>query len=289
METKAALNDRWRAEGREAEVAEFRARIREERKKSGKRMTRDEINEVAWQQAARAFPPLPPEDLPAVSQESAVRGRVTGLGDIPGDWPELPENASLQSELGWCQANRLRVVEELPSGSTRVHLDRAGAPAPSLAALGWLETSIRTYSKYIDVVAKSLATQQDEQEMVRRERKSIDEMRQILDEMNEQIAADMLADASATVRERVRSVVPDWCGRCGIDESQRQWLEGHVCQLAMDLLKRQASRSVPNRRLIHKLDCESFLTDTNNLPILACGDVAVDTRRHGPKNPTERI
>jgi hypothetical protein len=30
METKAALNDRWRGEGREAEVAEFRARIREE-------------------------------------------------------------------------------------------------------------------------------------------------------------------------------------------------------------------------------------------------------------------
>jgi hypothetical protein len=54
-----------------------------------------------------------------------------------------------------------------------------------MAALGWLETSVRSYAKYVDVVAKSLAVVQDEQEMVRRERMSIEEMREILAEMHQ--------------------------------------------------------------------------------------------------------
>ena len=40
--------------------------------------------------------------------------------------------------------------------------DRARTPAPSRAALGWLETSIRAYSKYIDVVAKALKDEEND-------------------------------------------------------------------------------------------------------------------------------
>ena len=58
-----------------------------------------------------------------------------------------------------------------------VHLDRASRPAPSQAALGWLETSIRAYAKYVDVLARSLKDEVDEAENVRRERMRIDEIR----------------------------------------------------------------------------------------------------------------
>jgi hypothetical protein len=112
-------------------------------------------------------------------------GPLRGLGDIPDDWPELPDNASLAAEIGWVQAQRLRIVEDQPSGATVVHLDRARSPAPSWAALGWLETSIRSYAKYVDVVAKSLATAQDEAASVQHERLRIDEMREILAEMHQ--------------------------------------------------------------------------------------------------------
>ena len=105
------------------------------------------------------------------------------LGNLPDDWPDLPANASLQSELNWVQANRLLIVEEASLSATRVHLDRARAPAPSLAALGWLETSIRTYSKYVDIVAKAIKDQVDRQEHVRREEMAIDEVRGLLAEM----------------------------------------------------------------------------------------------------------
>ena len=81
------------------------------------------------------------------------------------------------------QASRLLIVEEAPSGATRVHLDRARSAAPSMAALGWLETSIRAYAKYVDVLARSLKDEVDEVENVRRERMQLDEIDALLREM----------------------------------------------------------------------------------------------------------
>jgi hypothetical protein len=109
--------------------------------------------------------------------------RIQGLGDIPPSWPPLPGNAALAAELGWVQANRLYVVEELASGGTRVHLDRAHEPAPSRSSIGWLETSIRSYAKFVEVAAKASGAGDDEGEKVKRERMAIDEIRVLLAEM----------------------------------------------------------------------------------------------------------
>ena len=81
------------------------------------------------------------------------------------------------------QANRLRIVEERAAGATVVRLDLSGSPAPSWAALGWLETSIRSYSKYVDVAAKATSTVDGEAAVWRRERVAIEEMIALLDEM----------------------------------------------------------------------------------------------------------
>jgi len=154
----------------------------------------------------RLYPPLPPQpnegkaqalallDSPksiadSDLQSSATRnsgsdsGRVHGLGDLPPAWPELPANASLAAEIGWVQANRLYVVEELPAGGTRVRLDKAHEPAPSRAAIGWLETSVRSYAKFIEVAAKVTGAGQDEQDQAKRERMALDEVRALLAEM----------------------------------------------------------------------------------------------------------
>ena len=109
-------------------------------------------------------------------------GLVQGLSAIPRKWPQLSDNSSLQNELGWVQSQRLSIVEER-GNTTVVHLERASSPAPSKAALGWLETSIRSYAKYIDIVGRALSTQVDEQEHVRRERMRLDEITALLDEM----------------------------------------------------------------------------------------------------------
>ena len=110
-------------------------------------------------------------------------GQIQGLGDIPEDWPELPANASLSAEVGWVQANRLRIVTEQASGSSSVDLGPALPPAPSWSALSWLETSVRSYAKYVDVAAKATAIADGEADVVRRERMAIEEVQRLLDEM----------------------------------------------------------------------------------------------------------
>jgi hypothetical protein len=46
-----------------------------------------------------------------------------------------------------------------------------------------METSIRAYSKYVDVAAKASASMDDANEQIKRERMSIDEIRTLLAEM----------------------------------------------------------------------------------------------------------
>ncbi len=176
-ESKVELMDRLRREGRWSEASKFKDTALADFRAKG--MKRDEAGAAAWEATAEAYPPLPEEDAVVDA------GRVQGLQDIPSDWPEIPGNASLQAELRWCQSNRLRVVEEMPGGVIRVHLERAGCPAPSWGALSWLETAIRAYSKFTDVCAKYLKDEADEQAMVKRERLAIDEVRGLLAEMIE--------------------------------------------------------------------------------------------------------
>jgi hypothetical protein len=178
-----SVTRRLQRDGRWAAVEPVRDRLMKESKKKG--MNKADAQAWTYSELDRLYPPLEAQWTADSDNdmESAEGGNVTGLSDVPSSWGQLPPNASLQAEIGWCQANRLWVVEAKSDGSTVVHLDRARSPAPSWSALGWLETSIRAYSKYVDVAAKVTATQQDEQELVRRERMAIDEVRSLLAEM----------------------------------------------------------------------------------------------------------
>ncbi len=152
--------------------------------------TKEERQLWVYGELDRIYPTL---EIPEQSTEkgtmspSAPRddGQIQGLSAIPEAWPELPANASLSVEIGWVQANRLRIVAENPGRATVVRLDKAHSPAPSWAALGWLETSVRSYAKYVDVAAKTTASDDGEAEVWRRERMAIEEVRGLLDEMKD--------------------------------------------------------------------------------------------------------
>ncbi len=176
-ESKVELMDRLRREGRWSEASKDKDETLRTLRSQG--MTKAEAGEAAWEAMAEKYPPQ------AQAEAAAVNVRVQGLGEIPASWPELADNSSLQAELAWVQSNRLRVVEEKSSGATRVYLARARSPAPSWAALSWLETSIRSYAKFADVVARSLKDEQDDQANIRRERMAIEEIRELLAEMHE--------------------------------------------------------------------------------------------------------
>jgi hypothetical protein len=120
-------------------------------------------------------PPVADQALPAAPTSSG--SGVEGLGDLPTDWPTLPANASLAAEIAWTQANRLRVRQ-----GEGVDLSRALSPAPSYAALSWLETSILYPAKFADVTVKASGDQDDDKEDIRREKLGISELRTLLSE-----------------------------------------------------------------------------------------------------------
>lgn len=180
-----SVTKRLQRDGRWSEVEPVRDRLIKECRKKG--MSKPDAQAWTYSELDRLYPPLECERTAGSASPlgSAEGGFVMGLSDIPSSWGDLPPNASLASEVQWVQASRIDVVEELPSGATRVHLDRADRPAPSKAALGWLETSIRAYSKFVDVAAKVTSQIEDDNEQIRREKMAIDEIRSLLAEMLE--------------------------------------------------------------------------------------------------------
>ena len=183
-ESKIALTERLRREGNWSAASKFKDDALRDFRSKG--MKRDEASEAAWDAMEQAFPPIATVAATTGMREEVVTDtRIQGLSEIPSDWPPLADNASLQAEIGWCQANRLRVVEESASGVVTVHLVRARTPAPSWAALGWLETSIKTYAKFVDVAARATAVQDGEAADIRREIQSIEEVRRLLASMLE--------------------------------------------------------------------------------------------------------
>ncbi len=193
---------RLRREGRWSEAEPIRDDLMREARRSG--VEKREAQQMVYAKLVEMFPPIQPAqnnvneqpaegggvDYPAARNDVAgvVQARtrdeaaVTGLDAIPAEWPTLPPNATLAAEVSWVQANRLSVVRDLGDRAI-VDLSRAMSPAPSWAALGWLETSIRAYSKFVDVAAKASAHVEDERDMIRRERLAIDEIRSLLTEM----------------------------------------------------------------------------------------------------------
>ena len=175
---------------REAETVKDQI-IRESRDKIGRKAAKAH----AWREIARMYldgsdpDPVGCDNVPPAPAAVPASDGLSGLHDVPASWPELPAGSSLQADLAWVQSNRLAVVEEKSPGVTVVHLSRAHEPAPSRAALGWLETSIRSYAKFVDVVARTLRDEADEADTVRRERLAINEIRDLLTEMSEHAAS----------------------------------------------------------------------------------------------------
>jgi hypothetical protein len=197
---KRRVSKRLQADGHWPQAVAERDRLIRESRALG--LSKHEAQDSTYRQLDAMFPPQDATEEKQVGQVGGVADQgehhavpssdqaparnqdagVVGLDAIPADWPALPANSSLAHEIQWVQANRLSVTRTV-DGLTIVDLSRALQPAPSWSALGWLETSIRAYSKFVDVAAKASATVEDEREMVRRERLAIDEIRGLLAEM----------------------------------------------------------------------------------------------------------
>jgi len=128
------VTQRFQREGRWKEIEPERSEMMRIARKQG--LTKLDAQAWVYSELDRLYPPPSPDNTPGEGSALVApghSGQIRGLADLPEDWPELPANASLSVEVGWVQANRLRIVEEQPAGATSVHLDRALSPAPSWA------------------------------------------------------------------------------------------------------------------------------------------------------------
>lgn len=172
-----SVTKRLQREGRWSDAEPVKNRLIKEARQKG--MDKGEAQSWAYAETDRLFPPLTGSLATATESQSVPEDPgVTGLGDLPANWPPLPANATLQTEISWVTANRLRVRD-----GTGVDLSRALSPAPSYSALSWLETSILFPAKFADISVKAIAQQDDEREQVRRERMAIGEIHGLLAEM----------------------------------------------------------------------------------------------------------
>lgn len=178
-ESKIELTERLRREGRWAEASKFKDMVLADCRAKG--FKRDEASDAAWEAMERAFPPTATlASTTDIEANEAIDMQVQGINEIPAGWPQLPANATLSSEIAWVSANRLRVRD-----GDGVDLSRALSPAPSYAALSWLETSILFPAKFADITVKATVQQHDEAEHIRREKMAIEEIRGLLAEMLE--------------------------------------------------------------------------------------------------------
>jgi hypothetical protein len=124
-------------------------------------------------------PPVPEE-----TSEEREYGRVS----IPREWGELPSSAPYEQEVDWVYQNfSLVVVETKTSPGYKLKLGRAKGPAPSQGTIGLLQWAAGNRNSFFkDVVPKvKKGVEEDDTELVKRERKSIAEIKAMLERFKE--------------------------------------------------------------------------------------------------------
>ncbi|MCE5269506.1 MAG: hypothetical protein LLG00_16640 [Planctomycetaceae bacterium] len=197
-ESKIQLTDRLRREGRWTGDAEDRKNemIRIFREAG---LQKAEASEEAWRRLAEEYPPLPPKPKPDPEPEpdaesdgshtaaaaSVDEGEAVAISPLPEAWGELPESAPFEAEVEWVHQNRVLVVEELAGKRSKLHWHRARKPAPSYGAVNLMEYAATNRKGFMDILQKVKPAAAGDEENVRRERRSIAEIEDLLEKMAE--------------------------------------------------------------------------------------------------------
>ena len=243
MESKIALTERLRREGRWAEASKLKDEAIKEAKKAG--MKSNEAKDAGWDAMEKAYPPLPstaePEHGDDETEEKAA-GRAVGPTTLPVAWGELSDSAPFEVEVEWVHQNRVLVVEERAGGASRLHWDRARKPAPSYGAVNLMEFAATNRKGFMDILQRVKPGENGDEENIRREKVKIREIQRILDEMNEGMDADLRADVPKVLQQRVRDMLSNWIKHSGVAlaDDSRAHLDSAIVTLIRDSMRAAA-------------------------------------------------
>lgn len=162
-ESKIELTERLRASGQWSEAARWKDEEIKNLIAGG--MKRAAAREEAWRRMAAKYPreaaatvePLAdtPLAVPAGPTATSCDSDGTAVSrQIPAAWGEIPDSAPLEVEIDWAHQNRALVVEVRPSGSPRLHWDRARRPAPSFGAVSLMELAAINYRGFLNLLVR---------------------------------------------------------------------------------------------------------------------------------------
>jgi hypothetical protein len=178
-ESKMALTDRLRKEGRWEEASLFKDEVIKKLRLEKTYKTKFEAAEDAWEQMEAKYPPLPETEI--AKEEKAT----VSISPIP--WQDLPTKAEFSKEVEWVHQQFVLIVEETPRGR-KILWDNASEPPPSTGACSmalWAADNRTAF--YKDILPKAMTSATpggDEDGLVREEKKSIAEVQRIIEKMS---------------------------------------------------------------------------------------------------------
>lgn len=180
-ESRVTMLNRLKAEGRWEEASLFKDRVISELRMEG--MRKIEAGETAWREVARMFPPLLEEEGDGEGTSDAT------FGLLPRGWPVLPETAAWVEELEWAYQNGFFVIVERAGGAGGVSYrwERASCPAPSRGALVLMKLLAESRQKFMDLLGKAkTGVDTEDTEVVKRERRRVEEIEGLLEGLKEE-------------------------------------------------------------------------------------------------------
>jgi hypothetical protein len=232
-ESKIELTERLRREGRWAEASKLKDTAMQEFR--GKGMKRDEASDAAWEAMATAFPPLPPAEESISEVPNMATGNPHGYGGHDEDLIALD---ALLKRIGDQQSpdlirDSLWVYQHLANRNAKPE------NAPSLGAWSLLQWARQYKNRFFEqVLPRAMLNKPDEEkkEQVRREKSKIEDIKALLEELNQQSAEELAANVPESIKAKVRGILEDWERRSAltIPNEANADLQAHIARLVQD-------------------------------------------------------
>lgn len=240
-ESKIELTERLRREGRWGEASRFKDEALRKLRSDG--MTKADAAEEAWRRMAAQYPPL------ANIGESAPEAPDATAGE---PWPaQRPRGTEHDTEHDIdIDALLDRIGDGRPSDLVQdtlwayEHLANRrikASDAPSCGAWALLEWARQYRNRFFEMVLpRAMAARPPEaDENVRKEKKSIAEIRGVLERIRDGKDEELRTDVPRVLQQRVRDVLSNWVQQCGVSlaADARAHLDSAIVGLIRDSMR----------------------------------------------------
>lgn len=238
LESKIALTERLRREGRWDEASKFKDNAINGFRTDG--MKRGDAAEAAWAAMADAFPPMSVGERPIETRNGTLDSSAAESGPIP--WNDLPTQANFDEEVRWVHQQYILIIEDSSQGVV-IHWDRATTDAPSTGACSlarWAAENRTAF--YKDLLPKTMARSNglgDTENTVKVQDPGLREIKAMLKQLEQDRDAEMHDNVPKVLQKRINEMLAKWWQQYEVSlvSDARRQLESGICELIYEGLR----------------------------------------------------